>query len=204
VVIEDLSKPEAGVRGGGVVGVKATRSGRAAGKQQQAANGKRKLIFKRNFSDESSEDAATDTTATAATTSAVGATAASVSTAPGGKVKVSVKLPVVESEETSGAVKQASEPGPGTQEFNSDSIHRVYEKTKLLIRNFYKNFDLLNENQQKLESQIALEQGATTEARLNSIQLQQARGKEINSILTNTPYTPHWFNIATMGPNNNK
>jgi len=149
---------------------------------QQTNTKQRKLIFKRNFSDESSEESNVTT-----------------ETTPAGKVKVSVKLPVVENEETNTCV-------PKSEEFSSDSIHRVYEKTKLLIRNFYKNFDLLNENQQKLESQIALEQGASAEVqtRVNSINLHQNRGKEINSILTNTPYTPHWFNIATMGTNNSK
>lgn len=93
-------------------------------------------------------------------------------------------------------------------DFNNDSIHRVYEKTKILIRNFYKNFDLMNENQQKLEQQIQMEQHmASMEPKMNSIGLQNGRSggnvnstpNSINSIMTNTPYTPHWFNIATMG-----
>ena len=65
----------------------------------------------------------------------------------------------------------------------------------------------MNEHQQKLESQIAVEQSVVeTQARINSVNLQQNRGTaaSFNSILTNTPYTPHWFNIATLGPNNTK
>lgn len=92
------------------------------------------------------------------------------------------------------------------QEYSNESIQRVYEKTKILIRNFYKNFDLMNENQQKLENQIQIEtQNPDTTNRINSISLQQSRpNTNINSLLTNTPYTPHWFNIATMGTNYNR
>lgn len=106
-------------------------------------------------------------------------------------------------------LESASDTGKAAnaQDFNNESIHRVYEKTKILIRNFYKNFDLMNENQQKLESQIAIEQIGSdgignAGSRMNSVNLQQNRGNpNFNSILTNTPYTPHWFNIATMGSN---
>ena len=149
---------------------------------------RRKLIFKRNFSDESDEELKVQ--------HIVNAPPPNPSTEPQAPNETKLSVAVNATEWDNENNKQ--------REYNSDSIHRVYEKTKILIRNFYKNFDLLNENQQRLEQQIQIEQATKECSRMHAVSLQQnCANATLNASLTNTPYTPHWFNVATMGTNYN-
>jgi hypothetical protein len=107
----------------------------------------------------------------------------------------------------------------------NNNIKHVFEKTKLLVRNFYRNFDLLKETQDLSEQFVSSKMFSSTDASKNiKQQQQQSILNNKNNLLTNstsnilvnntinctttlTPSTtiqqPHWVNIATMGSSSN-
>jgi len=111
---------------------------------------------------------------------------------------------------------------------DNNNIKHVFEKTKLLVRNFYRNFDLLKETQDLSEQIVSSKMFSSTDASKNIKQQQQQQQSILNNknnLLTNStsnilvnntincsttltqPTTtiqqPHWVNIATMGSSSN-